>query len=68
MHDIIQLQGIIKNKKKKRRTYWLGLWLQNHLAIYIVNLFFLNSAKEKTRKPVFSEGVHVINFLGWWRG
>jgi len=40
MHDIIQLQGIIKNEKKKRRTYWIGLWLRNRLAIYLVNLFF----------------------------
>ena len=36
MHDIIQLQGIIKNKKRKR-PYWLGLWLRNRLAIYLVN-------------------------------
>jgi len=37
MHDIIQLQGIIR---KKKRTYWLGLWLRNRLAIYLVNSFF----------------------------
>jgi len=38
MHNIIQLQGIIKNKKNKRRTYWLELWLRNRSAIYLVNL------------------------------
>jgi len=28
-------------KKQKRRTYRLGLWLQNRLAIYFVNSILL---------------------------
>jgi len=32
MHDITQLQGIIKNKKKKKRMHWLGLWLRNRAS------------------------------------
>jgi len=70
MHDIIQFQGIIGNKKKKKKNVLIRIMvtkLFGHLLSQFNSLKTQLRKIKKTCRPVFSENVHVINFLGWWR-